>query len=357
VGHGLSNAGPKGLHPVVSGGGGSPSVGAIVSATAVMVAVLAVAALARPARYVVEGVSMAPRLLPGDVVTTGWFPFGDRFRGPGRYECWTVALADHAPAVKRIAGLPGEAASLIDGDLVVDGAVAVKGPRVLAEVGSVIERCEPTGSVSRSGSASQWLWIWPSREVLDDATVVETRSRVLLPVHDVGLSAIVRMAGGPAPGGCRVRIRVGDLAVPWRLTAAGRHALVAGRLDGSLVAVAWPLPSTASSGAAERSCLPAAAPVHWQVVMPWPAAVPASAADDAAPPLAIELAGGDATAVLEQVTVWRDVLYRPANQTPPSWQLGVHEYLVLGDFPSESSDSRQWGPVPRDALHHRVSGY
>jgi signal peptidase I len=32
------------------------------------------------------------------------------------------------------------------------------------------------------------------------------------------------------------------------------------------------------------------------------------------------------------------------------WTLGPDEYFVLGDFTTRSSDSRDWGPVPRENI-------
>jgi type IV secretory pathway protease TraF len=57
---------------------------------------------------------------------------------------------------------------------------------------------------------------------------------------------------------------------------------------------------------------------------------------------------------VERVLLWRDVLHRPAADGSTSWKLGSGEVFLLGDFPSGSIDSRQFGPVPRRALRHRV---
>ncbi|NBW86953.1 MAG: hypothetical protein EBR23_09040 [Planctomycetia bacterium] len=53
-------------------------------------------------------------------------------------------------------------------------------------------------------------------------------------------------------------------------------------------------------------------------------------------------------------TLWRDVLHRPAADGRDAWRLRRDEFFVLGDFPSGSIDGRQWGPLHRAALRHRV---
>jgi type IV secretory pathway protease TraF len=38
------------------------------------------------------------------------------------------------------------------------------------------------------------------------------------------------------------------------------------------------------------------------------------------------------------------------RREPRSWDLGPDDFFVLGDFTAASSDSRDWGPVPRANL-------
>ena len=79
-----------------------------------LVLIVAVAAavvgglVAAPRRYEVDGISMGPSLLPGDVVATGWLPELDRWRIPRRFDRSIVRLPDGSTGLKRMAGLPGE---------------------------------------------------------------------------------------------------------------------------------------------------------------------------------------------------------------------------------------------------------
>jgi hypothetical protein len=229
----------------------------------------------------------------------------------------------------------------------------------------------------RSGT-SGWTRIFPAVSPLDDAAFAPFERRVLLPVRDVGLAAVVRIA--PDAGPVDVRIRVDGQAVRWRFTGPGRHACVAGRLDGHIVGATWPLAGNAAApeptdGGAARSGLPPAAPRTWDVVRPLgPATTEAAdavdhAAEPAATLLAIAIEGvpaaavveaapregaTDALVVVESLTAWRDLLYRPAADGREEWRLGADEFLLLGDFPSGSRDSRHWGPLTRRSLLHRV---
>jgi type IV secretory pathway protease TraF len=244
-------------------------------------------------------------------------------------------------AVKRVVGLPGEAVSIREGDLAIDGRVVLKSPSELAAVAMAVAR----HAVDARGAVQV-----PAAEVLDDADFAAEVSRPLLPVPDVGLVAIVRLRDG-MPG--RVSIDVGQRRITWRLDRPGRSCLVAGRLDGHLVAVAWPL---AACSAPERLAIPAASPSTWSHAEPWPLE---DAGGDSSPALAFAIADGDGSrphlVVVEQVAVWRDVLLRPAGDGREEWHLNADELFVLGDFPSGSRDSRHWGPVRESAFRYRIA--
>jgi len=308
----------------------------IVFLVAVAVA-LAGGLVAAPRRYVVDGVSMGPGLLPGDVVVSGWLPALDHRRPPGRFERWIVTLPDGSTGLKRVVGLPGETVEFIAGDLVVAGRAVLKPPRLVAEMGSRLEEQVVAG---RS-------WSWAPVTVLDDAPfAVGEVSRLLLPVRDVGFAAEVVLAAAPV----RVRATAGPLTVRWRLHAPGRYAVVAGRLDGHAVAVAWPLAAGRGASASDHGCLPPLAPEAWDVARPWPEATH----DAGAPSLALAAGEADGAATIERVMLWRDGLLRPAADGVVRWPLAEDQIFLLGDFPSGSRDSRQFGPFARPALRHRV---
>lgn len=319
----------------------------VVGAGAVALAA-GLAGLAWPVTFQIDGLSMAPGLLPGDLVSSGAFPAIDRFRRPRRFERWVLTAADGTPVIKRVAGLPGETVSVVAGDLAADGVTILKGPRLLAEMGSVVTTVESSDTPT---DGTSWQQILPPREVTDDADFApHERSRPLRAVRDVGLAAEVIVHRVPTGGFVRFRLRVGDFVVACRAAAAGRHALVAGRLDGHLVAAAWPLHAMAA--ARPGSCLPHPPAATWRAALPWPRR-PASD-EEPAPHLAVCCEADASSARVERVTVWRDGLYLPAADGTTSWSLGADEFLVLGDFPSGSIDGRRWGPMRRRTLRHRV---
>lgn len=319
------------------------------SGTAVAILLLVcLVVLGPPRRFEVQGVSMAPGLMPGDVVRSRWFPGRDRFVTPRRFDCWVLRTGDaggpagDVPILKRVVGLPGEEVSLVDGDVAVAGRAMLKNPATLARV-----------AVPLDGAAAQGTpraWERPTGEVLDDVDAPMNQPHELLPVRDVGLAAVIDVTTMPAAGSVRLRAEVDAAVMSWRLRTAGRYGCVAGRLDGHLVAVCWPLPP-ADPRTSDRSCLPARPPSTWQVARDWPQSK--AGQDDVAPRLAIRL-DGPPDACLARVTAWRDVLYRPTLNGMASWRPRIGEVVVLGDFPAASRDSRHWGPVAVADLNCRA---
>ena len=335
-------------------------------AASVVVILCGLAVFAPPSRYAIDGLSMAPALLPGDVVATGWFPSLDRLRQPRRHERWIVTSPDGTPAIKRVVGLPGETVSIRDGDLTIGGETVLTPPSLLAELASAVpEATIVAGSDDAAGG--RWQRTVSLPVVLDDAAFAPEERRMLWPVRDVGLAAVIRLEKSPPHGDAiRVRVRIGDAVIPWRLKASGRYAVVAGRLDGHVVGAAWPIADANGLPDNSRSCLPPLAPVAWDVVRPWsdgsPSAGDPDNADDPPPALSlgitsagIPLGRGDADAMIEHVAVWRDIHHRPAANGVMEWHLGPDAHFFLGDFPSGSRDSRRWGPLGRSMLRSRAT--
>jgi type IV secretory pathway protease TraF len=307
-----------------------------VAAVVVCLAAMTVGWLARPARFEIDGLSMAPGLMPRGFVTSGVLPIADRLRQPRRFERWIIDAPGDGTAIKRLMGLPGETISITDGDLVVDGNVVLKNPSVLAEMAIEVPIAAPPVDGRHVHVAAA--------EVLDDVPFAAEVNRSLLPVHDVGIAAIVRSTANAV----RISITIHNTRISWELAAHRQACFVAGRLDGHLVATGWRLHD--ESALRDRRCLPVPTPDSWSHAEPWPMG---DVAKTDAPSLSLDVVGDGA--VVERLTLWRDVLHRPAADGRDEWRLGRDEFIVLGDFPTGSRDSRHWGPLTRAAFRQRVS--
>ncbi len=313
-----------------------------------------VIAISLPVRREVVGLSMAPDLMPGDRVTTGVMPWRDRWRTPAIDERWIAVLPDGTEAIKRIAACGPATLRIVDGDLELDGRIALPPPAVFVERATVVR--EEAIAAGRDDSQIAL----DGESILDDAAFAETERRVLLPVADVGAYVVVRVGrDAAAPPAAEISIGVGDRMVRWRPSGPGEFAFLAGRLDRHLVAVAWRLdgkPREAGPGRGSRPLrLPTDPPSAWSVVEAWPDVLA-----NGAPRLTVVVGGrGDAPGgggvAVERTMLWRDVLYRPAADGTNEWTLASGEVFLLGDFPSGSIDSRQFGPVSRTAVRHRVT--
>ena len=297
--------------------------------------------LARPARWEVEGLSMAPGLMPGDVAASGLFPLLDRGRAPQRFERWTLAAPDGTVAVKRVWGLPGEELEIVAGDLVVAGEAVVKPPRMLAEMAL------PVAATSRH-EADRAVRLMLPDPVFDDVPFAPGERRVLVPVHDVGVAAVIDVGrGARVEAPASAEISVGSRVVRVAFRRAGRHAVVAGRLDGSFVAAAWPL----TPSVCPRSCLPSGGPAVWTIQSPWNGHDPVTS-------LEVQVVASTSLtpgATIRDVTAWRDVHHRPPASATTRWRLGRDDWFVLGDHPGGSRDSRHWGPVCSDRFRARLT--
>jgi len=334
------------------------------SAACAVAILCCLAAFAPPRRYVVDGVSMAPGLQPGDVVATGWFPLLDRLRRPQRGERWIIELPDGTSAIKRVVGLPGETVSIRDGDLTIGGQAFIAPPHLLAETALAVDGVTLHADED-DAAGGRWQRTVPRPVIFDDATWAPAESRMLMPVRDIGLAVVLVLRTAPSAGETlRAQICVGEFVVPWRIEAAGRYALVAGRLDGHLVGAAWPIADANDGWKLNRSCLPPHAPPDWDIVEAWPKFAEANTHADDAESLSLALgltvAGvpvnrNTADDMIEHVIIWRDILYRPAADGVVEWQLGPNRFFVLGDFPSTSRDSRHWGPLGPGTFRSRAA--
>lgn len=297
--------------------------------------------LAVPVRWRVEGLSMAPGLMPGDIAASGWFPGLDSWRTPERFERWTLVEPDGALALKRVWALPGEEIAIVDGDVAVDGAVVVKPPAVLAELALPV----PHAITRRTATAVEVAIDDP---VFDDVSFAPGERRLLVPVRDIGIVAVVHATtpfGRSLPA---VEVGVGDRTARVGLAAAGGWVVVAGRLDGCFAAGAWPLEE--GSAVAAGAVVPGRTSTAWNLERPWVGFGPVETCT-------VTVVGGGERSDLriERVAVWRDMhALAPADGTA-RWRLGPAECLVLGDFPAGSRDSRHWGPLDASRLRHRLA--
>lgn len=304
-----------------------------VAAAVLATTVAAGAILARPARYEVEGLSMAPGLMPGDVVASGWLPATDRLRRPRRFERWIVVPPEGGAAIKRVVGLSRETVEIRGGDLVVNDAVVLKEPAELAAVAIPIALPLDVGRHHAR---------LPAAEVLDHDAFATEVNRPLEVVRDAGLMTVLHT--GTAEAGATLVL--GDATLRWRLPSQARIRLLAGRLDGHLVAVAWRDRGAAAEGQPRRSGFPSEVPHTWSFAEPCHDPVEATA------PRCDVRVSNDAW--IGEAVAWRDVHLRPAADGTAAWRLNAGSVLVLGDFPSGSIDSRTWGPLPATSLRHRI---
>ena len=315
-----------------------------------VVAGCVVVLLAMPVRREVAGWSMAPGLLPGEVVASGWFPACDRLRRPGRHERWIFVAPDGTEAIKRVVAGPGERVRIVDGDLEIDGRIGPPPPRCLVERATAVESAgEPLQRAGddRPGSPDgvRLPWRADASSVLDDADFAPRERRLLLPVKDVGVCVLARVDPTAAGmEGNRLVIGLDDRTAAWRPSSSARFAVIVGRVDRHLVGAAWRVSRERSAVRPDPARLPQRPPAGWSLASPW--------AGTGSGSVTVSVEGPAIT--VEEIQLWRDVLYRPAADGRTAWDLDGGQVLLLGDFPSGSVDSRQFGPLPLRALVARV---
>ena len=304
--------------------------------------------LLQPLRWEVDGLSMAPGLMPGDIVKTGPWPRVGRLWPLQRFDRWIVRVEDGFDTVKRLVGLPGERVEIAEGDLWIDGLRLLTPPALLAEMALAV----PFATVATGAGSGRAGF---ETALLDDAPFATGERRLLLPARDVGLAAVVDVAATSAKDPWRISLSIDERAVRFTPTGSGRHALIAGRLDGRFVAAAWRIEGTEGVW---RGAIPPVARqpgITWTIATDWPEAGEPQV-DPPALAWRIEAATNVEGIQLERIVVWRDVVHRPAANGITSWRLSAGEVFCLGDFPSASRDCRIWGPIAATSLRFRVSG-
>lgn len=323
----------------------------------------------------VAGLSMAPGLADGDQIH--WEGHGTGL--PGRLERVVCQLADGEGAVKRLVATGGERVCIEAGELLVAGRTVEKSPPQLAELATVLG----SGGAGWSGESPAWQrlgpgWKWagnaggsidwltlraadddargpPPGVFYDDSPWLDDEHRRLETVHDVGLTAIIGVEPAAATG-VEMVLQVGRHAARLQLRNGGRLACVMGILDGRFVATAWPLPDGAENSPAlterfigdGRQVFPPGLPAAWQAT-----ALVSEAAGVTPIRLGVRSDHGPARLTINRLLLWRDVHWLPHGRQA-CWDVPAGHVFVLGDCPAASRDSRQWGPLPAEAVLGRV---
>ena len=205
---------------------------------------------------------MAPGLQDGEVIL--WQPA--QVKDYQRYVP-VVCKREDEFVTKRIIGLAGESIRIVDGELVKDGEILRKTPRLLQQFGLTVDSktdswrdatqswrqvnntwvCEHV-----SPKRTAWLTFHPESSpgvvpaidgvrIYDDVSWLSKETRRLNIVQDVGISVVLDI---DLDEECGLEIVVGKNQHMARLVVRkqGRLAVIAGRLDGQFVVTAWPIP-------------------------------------------------------------------------------------------------------------------
>lgn len=333
------------------------------------------------ARMRVIGFSMAPGLRQGDLVR-----WTSQVLEPRRYDRVICQRPGGQPVLKRVVGLGGENLQCQNGELFVDGVWQRKNLRQLAVFGiPVISQASglASGRTGWFGEAGQWAWSSTGNSrrdwlvvdlaalphelggdcvplLYDDSPWLSVESRRLQPVADAGLAAVVDVdTGGGHP--VEITIRVGEQAACIVVRGSGAFACVSGRLDGRLVAAAWPVGGTQEADdrleawleGAVRSALPPDGPDEWAVVKNLPLSGPFFPLGISARVLPNKQMGTRDAApqlTISRLVFWRDVHWLPHPNGQDNWTIPAGQLFLLGDCPAASRDSRHWGPLAVEAV-------
>lgn len=302
--------------------------------------------------------TLSDKISPGDRVLVDRAAYV--WRKPQRHDLVAIRTAAGALQVKRLVGLPGEVIRIgRDGSLLIDGAPL----RMSAEQSwqrSVLVHDDdhhgPAGSRWQRSADGQWriyhhLNVYipgdprgggRSDRVRDDDPANISLSRPMFPVDDLQLSLRVRsakpctldvlFAAGEEPLAARLELDAGQARI--RITKIG-DALWQLRRDGAprrLRPLHRHSPGTAAAEAASQPSL------------------------DATRPVAIRVQGSGSVEV-DRLWLGRSVRFDPPRQFADTWDRGVEiaaeRYLVIGDNPPASADSRS---APEGIARDRIVG-
>ena len=275
----------------------------------------------------------------------------------GPIERWDLiafrSAGDGSLAVKRVVALPGESPSIERGEVRVDGRLLAKPLRVFRQQAVLVYdgrfrlpaeagtprwaaasesrfRYDPQGVATLQGTIAYRhqaisAITTPESSQATQAGLVDldpynqSLSRRLFPVSDILLRGEFRFRdpdshlavglGGKTPVILRLDANLDGQASKW-------HRFELARIDGRLLAA-----------------------IDGRVTMSTPAS-----SDEQDITLALTISSPKVQ--LRGLQVWRDIYHLPPNLSGESWSLDrplrENEYLVLGDNPPASSDSRHW---------------
>ena len=327
---------------------------------------------------------MAPGLGDGEVIS--WLPAQtDTYQRYGRVVC---KYKDEL-ITKRIMGLPGESIRIADGELIINGEMLRKSPRLLQHFGLIVD-CQSDSwrdaTQSWEHSSNNWVcehvsskhvsWLHFHPKTLpglipdgggvlvyDDVSWLPKETRRLEVVKDVGISAVLDIA---LQEECGLEILVGINQHMARLVVRrqGRLALIAGRLDGQFVVTAWPI--LGQHREFHEGFDGIRTPLVHEIPEEWSAEV--KVAHEKIRPqakssllLGIKLLAKRGEVPSEEICsvkaqellVWRDIRWL-ATPNRSEWSVPAGHVFVLGDCPPASRDSRHWGSLPIDSVQGKV---
>lgn len=277
--------------------------------------------------------------------------------------------------LKRVVGLPGETVELRDGQMWIDGRLAVKSLGTSRAMATPVSRAcdverhwqaedqgqwtvQPDSATHRGATrATNFAWLsyrrptrWPDSSdtqqiIVDESPTDQNESRLLQPVHDLILACDVRV-GETSSLALRLASH-GDVFTLELQPDRGQGRL----LRNGQVLSAVSLPGGTFQRVTRLELAVVDQRVQWAldgIVLASFDFEPTAGTTDAAP----AALGAQGEVDVSRLELLRDVVYTQ----PPAmaqYRLGPDEYFVLSDNSPHGADSRQWaayGGVSRDLL-------